>query len=262
VAKYTYDAFGNTTASGAAAELNQYRFSTKEEIKGLYYYGYRFYSPGLGRWINRDPIQEAGGINIYAFVGNQSINQIDENGLLGVVITGELNAEAGVGPYLSVGGGAEYGRGWFSGGKCGGGPNDEEVFDYFLFANGLGKKLVDNSKPSQTAKGVPATWEDQWTVGGMAGFGVNICITNADCGFEFNNQQNQQTLGVTLPLKPINISGSVSWGTSPNGRMIYTACFTPGDWLGLFGGQGGGGYHHKPTSVDLSRFFHNLPGFF
>jgi YD repeat-containing protein len=25
VAKYTYDAFGNTTASGTAAELNQYR---------------------------------------------------------------------------------------------------------------------------------------------------------------------------------------------------------------------------------------------
>lgn len=38
VAKYTYDAFGNTTASGAGAELNQYQFSTKEEIKGLYYY--------------------------------------------------------------------------------------------------------------------------------------------------------------------------------------------------------------------------------
>jgi len=82
VAKYTYDAFGNTISSGAAADLNLYRFSTKEEIKGLYYYGYRFYAPGLGKWINRDPIQEAGGVNIYGFVGNNPTNLNDRHGLV------------------------------------------------------------------------------------------------------------------------------------------------------------------------------------
>jgi len=45
------------------------------------YYLYRFYSPQLGRWINRDPIEEAGGINLYGFVGNDPLNKIDPLGL-------------------------------------------------------------------------------------------------------------------------------------------------------------------------------------
>lgn len=44
-------------------------------------YGYRFYSPGLGRWINRDPIRESGGLNLYGFVGNDSVNNSDAYGL-------------------------------------------------------------------------------------------------------------------------------------------------------------------------------------
>jgi hypothetical protein len=44
--------------SGELAEENPYRFSTKylDEEVGLYYYGYRMYSPGLGRWPSRDPL--------------------------------------------------------------------------------------------------------------------------------------------------------------------------------------------------------------
>ena len=84
VGRYRYDAFGNTLeASGARAAENPYRFSTKElhAQSGLYDFGYRFYSAGLGRWINRDPIQEAGGVNLYAMVGNDPVNDWDEYGL-------------------------------------------------------------------------------------------------------------------------------------------------------------------------------------
>ena len=41
----------------------------------------RFYSPGLGRWINRDPIAEAGGLNLYAMVHNNPTNAVDGRGL-------------------------------------------------------------------------------------------------------------------------------------------------------------------------------------
>jgi len=34
---------------------------------GLYYYGYRYYSPSLGRWLSRDPLAETAGLNLYAF---------------------------------------------------------------------------------------------------------------------------------------------------------------------------------------------------
>ncbi|HEV2456202.1 MAG TPA: RHS repeat-associated core domain-containing protein, partial [Verrucomicrobiae bacterium] len=66
LAQYEYDPFGNLIAKGGLmAELNKYRFSSKEwdDNANLYYYGRRFYDPNLQRWINRDPIQELGGIN-------------------------------------------------------------------------------------------------------------------------------------------------------------------------------------------------------
>ncbi len=40
----------------------------------------RYYNPELGRWINRDPIEERGGLNVYGVVGNQPTNTIDFNG--------------------------------------------------------------------------------------------------------------------------------------------------------------------------------------
>jgi RHS repeat-associated protein len=58
-ARYSYDAFGQTiTATGPAASINRYRFSTKpiENGSGLAYYGYRYDDPVSGKWLNRDPI--------------------------------------------------------------------------------------------------------------------------------------------------------------------------------------------------------------
>ena len=39
--------------------------------------GLRFYDPSQGRFLNRDPIGEAGGNNLYGFVGNGPSNGID-----------------------------------------------------------------------------------------------------------------------------------------------------------------------------------------
>jgi RHS repeat-associated protein len=84
VAKYLYDPFGNTLSlSGPLANANTYRFSSKEwnDNAGLYYYLYRFYDPNLQRWPNRDPIQERGGLNLYGFADNDSIDLGDYLGL-------------------------------------------------------------------------------------------------------------------------------------------------------------------------------------
>ena len=45
------------------------------------YYGFRYYDPVTGRWPSRDPIEEQGGLNLYAFVGNDSLNYFDYLGL-------------------------------------------------------------------------------------------------------------------------------------------------------------------------------------
>jgi hypothetical protein len=40
-----------------------------------------FYDPLVGRWLNRDPVEEAGGINLYRYCGNRTPNRIDPFGL-------------------------------------------------------------------------------------------------------------------------------------------------------------------------------------
>jgi RHS repeat-associated protein len=83
-ARYQYDPFGNLLASsGIMADINLYRFSSKEAHanSGLYYYDYRLYEPGLQRWINADPIEEDGGINLYGFVYNDPTDLLDLYGL-------------------------------------------------------------------------------------------------------------------------------------------------------------------------------------
>jgi RHS repeat-associated protein len=47
---------------------------------GFGYYGYRFYDPNLQRWLNRDPLGEHGGINLFGFVGNSPIDSYDAFG--------------------------------------------------------------------------------------------------------------------------------------------------------------------------------------
>ena len=83
VASYTYDAFGNTLSqSGTMCDVFHFRYSTKYygPETGLYYYGYRFYSPVLMRWPNRDPVGEAGGKNLYLFCGDNPISNYDRDG--------------------------------------------------------------------------------------------------------------------------------------------------------------------------------------
>jgi RHS repeat-associated protein len=82
-AQYEYSPFGDVLrATGPLARSNPFRFSTKvlDEETDLVYYGYRYYSPSLLRWMNRDPIEEKGGINLFAFVENDPVSWIDPFG--------------------------------------------------------------------------------------------------------------------------------------------------------------------------------------
>ena len=65
------------------ARANPFRFTTKyqddetDELDD----GYRYYNPSTGRWLSRDPIEEEGGINLYGFVSNDSLNRFDLLGM-------------------------------------------------------------------------------------------------------------------------------------------------------------------------------------
>jgi RHS repeat-associated protein len=82
-ATYEYSPFGEVLRCGGSyAKNNPLRYSTKytDDETNLVYYGARFYSPSLGRFINRDSIAEIGGLNLYGFCGNDGANRLDRLG--------------------------------------------------------------------------------------------------------------------------------------------------------------------------------------
>jgi RHS repeat-associated protein len=82
VVTYAYDPFGKLMKKTGTFD-QPYMFSTKpyDPDTGLYYFGARFYSPILRRWINRDPAGEASDFNLYRAGGNNIVNRIDPYGL-------------------------------------------------------------------------------------------------------------------------------------------------------------------------------------
>jgi RHS repeat-associated protein len=68
-------------------------WSTKpwDPVTGLSEYQFRMYSPELGRWVNRDPIGERGGLAVYVFTFNCSLSIIDLHGMIGLEAPGSVN---------------------------------------------------------------------------------------------------------------------------------------------------------------------------
>lgn len=81
-----YYPYGGTAVwaarSAVEADYKTVRYSGKErDATGLYYYGYRYYQPWVGRWLSADPSGEQAGLNLYRFVNNNPVSYSDEKGL-------------------------------------------------------------------------------------------------------------------------------------------------------------------------------------
>jgi RHS repeat-associated protein len=85
VAKYLYDPFGKPLADGGPKTFVNPVWSSSQIYDpdtGFFHYLYRIYVPDWDRFLNRDPIQERGGLNLYGFVGNQAVSAWDSLGLM------------------------------------------------------------------------------------------------------------------------------------------------------------------------------------
>jgi len=94
---YRYDAFGAVTILSpstfdprpSTAFGNRFLFTGREWLSqvGLYDYRNRVYSASIGRFLQTDPIRfAAGDVNIYRYVGNNSVNLIDPTGKIAILI--------------------------------------------------------------------------------------------------------------------------------------------------------------------------------
>ena len=77
----TYDTYGNYTGNLAT----RYAYTGREfdSFTGQYFYRNRFYDAQLGRFLNEDPIGLGGGINPFAYVGNNPRSFSDPMGMDG-----------------------------------------------------------------------------------------------------------------------------------------------------------------------------------
>jgi len=97
--------YGLGAESGGGPKAGaDYSFTTKERDgeTGLIYFGARYYSPDLGRWISPDPLflqrpeattKEASSSNLYMYVRNNPVNLIDPFGLEAWSIKNRWDAE-------------------------------------------------------------------------------------------------------------------------------------------------------------------------
>lgn len=70
----------NNKAIKAAAKRYRYTGMERDEETGLEYHSARYYLPWLGRWLNADPIGINAGVNLYSYVINNPIIQLDSSG--------------------------------------------------------------------------------------------------------------------------------------------------------------------------------------
>jgi RHS repeat-associated protein len=79
---YTYDAFGEVTASTGAL-MNPFKYTGREfdPETGIYEYRARYFDENIGRFISEDPLGLDGGLNLYEYVQNSPVQRRDALGL-------------------------------------------------------------------------------------------------------------------------------------------------------------------------------------
>jgi RHS repeat-associated protein len=88
VAAYRYTVFGEQLIYGLFGTVCPWRFSSKrfDEETELFYFGRRYYSPNLGRWMTCDPEGFDDEPNLYAYVLNSPLTHFDAYGLYALPI--------------------------------------------------------------------------------------------------------------------------------------------------------------------------------
>lgn len=145
-----------------------------DEETELHYNYFRDYDPGTGRYVQSDPIGLQGGLNIYAYVGDNPLKNIDPYGLWSVNLEG----------YLGVGGGARVA---YSNGTL-------EVTGRLGVGLGLGLEVDPNATVSPHSEECGSGYIARTTLRANATAGVGV----ADLGIAFEGASGNAVVSSTL----------------------------------------------------------------
>jgi len=188
-ARYEYSPCGDILrATGPMAAENSVRWSSKmwDPETDLVYYGFRYYSARLGRFLSRDPLQEPGSLSAYALCGNNPLLRFDPDGRFWKEFTQIITATAagaaagaGVG-YMSSG---LNPAGAAAGGWAGGINGFMAGLSGIVYGQSWGT-ILGNAAANGALSGLPGglgTIKPQWgALGGfVAGVG-NAALSGAD----------------------------------------------------------------------------------
>lgn len=225
--QYTFEPFGNTTVGGSAT-TNSFAYTGRElDATGLYFYRARFYNPSLQRFISEDPMGFAGGVNGYAYAGNNPIDFVDPLGLDKKTPnacsppTSKFPKTIGV----SAGGTAAANH---TGTISIVGSATTAVVSLNTGAVGLLANVGAQDVPSAAPPGGPEA------NGQFAGVGYQFVLSNGQpTQLVGSATSNQISIGLVI------VGGTVAYSSYPNG--VYKVSFTP--WPGLPGAAGLGVFY-------------------
>jgi RHS repeat-associated protein len=215
--KFGYQTYGESPSTTGSFRYTGQRIDTET---GLYYYRARMYAPAWGRFPQPDPIGYAGGANLYAYVNNDPVNQIDPPGLWQVIISGGIE----------IGGAVTFGRnsGQWNFGAWG----------------GAGEGLSVRVNPSDAGLQMPGFQPSVRTgynvdIGSRGGFGVGSQIGLDSLGGSLTGTVYGS---VSTPLPGTNVTGSIN----SNGNLSVSPAF--GGGASAYLGAGGMYYFGPPAN--------------
>jgi len=244
VEQYRYDAFGLPSVYDASlnplvvsAVGNRFMFQGREYFAeiNLTDHRNRYYSPILQRWMSRDPIEENGGINLYVYVGDNSINKIDPTGRDCVDISNDNTQLFGD---KDIGGGKislKYGF------------TAKVTYSQCSKCCANGKKVEDEKysasiDASLSIEGGPGQWGDHETFGKYrmnfsAWLGFQLYAkgsTSADGTWQTDKCNEQYSLVGNPLCLTVNLTGGINIGANATASVQKKML---GEWLTIFSGS-------------------------
>ena len=182
---FSYSEFGVP----GAGDLLPYRFAgyRYDQETGLYYLRARYYSPDLARFLEPDPAELEGGSNLYAYAGNDPINNVDPLGLWQVTIVGG----AGYGGELTFGHNSNQWNVGVFGGVAEGAAFDFNPANLSAGASGLNGSIISGSE-LRVGKAASVA----------LGISVPVLSPSEPLEYEIMASRGSVSTGVSIALEP------------------------------------------------------------